>query len=79
MINDVYNNQAVDITTGEPIPGNPNVMQPTDINPQGFSNQGAIQGMFGTAIPGTYGRIVGSNPPTGVQTQITPNYDLNNQ
>lgn len=79
MINDVYNNQAVDITAGEPIPGNPNVMQSTDINPKAFSNMGAIQGMFGDAIPGTYGRSIGVNPPVGVQTPITPTYDLSSQ
>ena len=79
MINDVYNNQAVDIMAGEPIPGNPNIMQSTDINPQAFSNQSAIQGMFGNAVPGTYGRSVGTNPPAGVQTSITPTYDLSNQ
>ena len=79
MINDVYNNQAVDIMAGEPIPGNPNVMQPSAINPKAFSNQAAMQGMFGQANPGTFTRSVGVNPPAGVAEPIVPPYDLSNQ
>lgn len=79
----------------------------TPVNPQGFTNQGNISGVFGQAMPNTYNRQVGQAtpfmqttdpltgesmdptmsqsaytpvpPPTGVQTQIAPTYDINNQ
>lgn len=79
----------------------------TPINPQGFTNQNNIGGVFGQAMPNTYNRQVGQTsplmqtidpltgesinptldqspympviPPTGVQTPITPVYDINNQ
>jgi len=98
-------------------------MQPNAISPSAFSNQGAIQSVFGQANPGTFTRSVGAAPlmqmtsqgyippmdptnptqqndvnavmaevgdvgqgynqpvppPYGVQTPITPNYDLNGQ
>jgi hypothetical protein len=79
MINDVYNNQAVDIMTGQPVPGNPRTMQQTGINPQAFSNPTTIQNMFGEANQGTFTRSLGMAPPVGVEQPITPNYDLNNQ
>jgi hypothetical protein len=79
MINDIYNNQAVDIMASEPIPGNPAAMQPNGISPKAFTNQGAIDGMFGQANPGTFTRSVGVNPPAGVAQSIVPPYDLSNQ
>lgn len=79
----------------------------TPINPQGFTNQNNIGGVFGQAISNTYNRQVGQGsplmqtidpltgenidptmdqspympvpPPTGVETPITPIYDINNQ
>jgi hypothetical protein len=75
-------------------------MQQTQINPQGFTNQNNINGVFGQAMQSTYNRQVGTidpltgqnidptmsqspntpiAPPTGVQTPITPVYDINNQ
>jgi hypothetical protein len=79
MINDVYNNQAVDIMAGEPVPGNPRTMQQTGINPQAFSDPTTIQNMFGQPNPGTFTRSLGMVPPVGVEQPITPTYDLNNQ
>ena len=79
---------------------------PAPINPQGFTNQNNITGMFGSAVPGTFNRNVAPElpapptdpltgqvlnpladtnpngpvaPPVGVQTPITPIYDINNQ
>jgi len=87
------------------------------ISPKAFSNQEAINGVFGQPMPGTYNRNVNNGPlmqmtsqgyvppvdptnasiqpdinavttaqtgvplmpPTGVQQQITPTYDLSNQ
>lgn len=69
MINDIYNNQAVDITAGLPTPGNPRMMQPNAISPKAFSNQGAIQGMFGQANPGTFTRSVGNSPLAQITSQ----------
>jgi hypothetical protein len=87
----------------------PNIMamRQTQINPQGFTNQNNINGVFGQAMPNTYNRQVGQAsplmqtidpltgenidptmdqspsmpivPPAGVQTPITPVYDINNQ
>ena len=79
MTNDIYNNQAVDLTASEPIPGDPNSMQPNSINPNAFTNQGAIQGVFGQPNSGTFTRSVGINPPAGVAQSISPTYDLSNQ
>jgi hypothetical protein len=65
--------------------------QQTPINPKAFSNQGAIQGVNGQAIQGTFNRSVGSPlgqvadislpqpPPEGIETPISPTYDLSNQ
>ena len=44
MNNNLYNNQ----------------LQPNAISPQAFSNQNAIQGMFGQSNPGSFTRTVGA-------------------
>ena len=72
-----------------------NEMNSTPINPQGFTNTGNIEGVFGASVPDTFTRNVNNSnnptnipmttplgkpvaPPTGVNTQVTPTYDLNN-
>jgi hypothetical protein len=72
-----------------------NQLNPTPINPKGFTNTNNIQGVFGTQVPNTFTRDVnGMNdamnpmaneltsqpipPPAGVETPITPNYNINN-
>lgn len=77
----------------------------TPINPQGFTNQQNISGVFGQAVDNTFNRNIGGAqpqvptdplsgqpfdptmnqnptapvpPPAGVQTPITPTYDINN-
>lgn len=79
MINDIYNNQAVDLMASEPIPGNPMSIQQNGISPKAFTNQAAMQGVFGQPNPGTFTRSVGNMPPAGVAQPIVPPYDLSNQ
>jgi len=72
------------------------MINPTPINPKGFTNTDIIQGMFGTQVPNTFTRDVNpmagattpamtpypsvpTPPPVGVETPITPNYNINNQ
>ena len=72
------------------------MINPTPINPKGFTNTNNIQGMFGTQVPNTFTRdvnpMIGAisptmpaypstpiSPPSGVETPITPNYNINNQ
>jgi hypothetical protein len=89
--------------------------QQAPVNPNAFTNQGNIQGIYGQSMPGTFNRSINSpfmqmadpnmmppipgtmdasvqteaenvmaqtgiplQPPTGVQTPVTPIYDLNN-
>jgi hypothetical protein len=73
-----------------------NELNPTPINPKGFTNMNNIQGMYGTQVPNTFTRDVNPMagttptmmpdyssvpvpPPTGVETPITPTYNINNQ
>jgi len=72
-----------------------NQLNPTPVNPKGFTNTNNIEGVFGTQVPNTFTRNVNNpydpssmtvdtsltnptTPPTGVETPITPPYDLNN-
>jgi hypothetical protein len=66
-----------------------NQINQTPINPKGFTNMDNIQGVFGTQVPNTFTRDVNNptnmvsldspiTPPIGVETPITPNYDINN-
>lgn len=73
-----------------------NQLNPTPINPKGFTNMNNIQGMYGAQVPNTFTRDVNNPydptnalatnpgvspipPPVGVETPITPNYNINNQ
>jgi hypothetical protein len=104
MASKVANNQTIQNTNSQP---NTMINQQTPINPQGFTNQNNINGIFGQTVPGTYNRQIGQTtplmqtidpltgenvdptmdqsasmpipPPTGVQTQVSPVYDINNQ
>jgi hypothetical protein len=72
-----------------------NQLEPTPINPTGFTNTNNIQGVFGEQMPNTFTRNVNNPysqpsmeqgnalstpvpPPAGVETPITPKYDINN-
>ena len=60
-----------------------NALTYNQMNPKAFSDIGAMQNAFGTVVPNTYNRRVGSPfmqnlPPDGVQTDITPDYEINN-
>ena len=72
------------------------MINPTPINPKGFTNMNNIQSMYGAQIPNTFTRDVNPMagtaptmmpdysgipvpPPTGVETPITPTYNINNQ
>ncbi len=69
-------------------------LNPTPINPKGFTNTDNITGVFGAQVPNTFTRDVSPTvntprplpadylntpvpPPAGVETPITPNYDIN--
>ena len=49
-------------------------MQQNQINPQGFTNQNNISGVFGQAMPNTYNRQVGTVDPLTGNT-IDPTMD----
>ena len=72
------------------------MINPTPINPKGFTNMNNIQGMYGAQVPNTFTRdinpVAGTTPammpdyssvpvplPVGVETPITPTYNINNQ
>jgi hypothetical protein len=52
------------------------MINPTPINPKGFTNTNNIQGMFGTQVPNTFTRdvnpMMGAIPPTMPAYQSTP-------
>ena len=48
------------------------MINPTPINPKGFTNTNNIQGMFGAQVPNTFTRDV--NPMAGATTPMTPDY-----
>lgn len=66
--------------TSEQMQINPNQLQPTAINPNAFSNMNTIQGVYGSPVPNTFNRTVGTadqsmgqniNP---MQTGVVPQY-----
>ena len=81
MNNQVYNNQAQIAQQPNDMVAavNPNQITPTPISPNAFSNQSTINGIYGNANPGTFTRSMPIQPPTGVQTSITPNLGIENQ
>jgi hypothetical protein len=75
----------------DPYNTNPNQLQYNGMNPNAMSNMSALQGVNGTQMPGTFNRVPNTqfNPaaqyvapnlpvanPQNVQTQITPNNNL---
>jgi len=54
--------QLTEETMGNTIVGQVNPRPQTPISPKAMSNQGAISGMFGQEMPGTFNRSVGNAP-----------------
>jgi len=48
------------------------MINPTPINPKGFTNTNNIQGMFGAQVPNTFTRDVSAM--SGVMPTMQPNY-----
>jgi len=48
------------------------MINPTPINPKGFTNMNNIQGMYGTQVPNTFTRDV--NPMAGMTPPMEPDY-----
>lgn len=80
MNNGIYNQVDPSAVGTMPMPNviNQNQMAPNEINPRAFSNQGAIQGMYGTTNPGTFTRTVGPLAPPVDPAAITPTPNFNN-
>ena len=95
MNNQIYNNQqggqlpaeqavidatgVTDIATPKQTSINPRQINPTPISPKAFSNQNAINGVYGRANQGSFTRSVPIAPPAGVETSITPDLGIENQ
>lgn len=58
MNNGLYNGSSFNEVNPLQSISAPRPMSPTAISPKAFSNQPAINGMFGTAIPNTFNRNV---------------------
>lgn len=80
MNNGIYNQVDPSIVGAMPMQNaiKPNQMVQNEINPKAFSNPTAIQGMYGTANPGTFTRTVGPLVPPVDPSAIVPTPNFNN-